>query len=516
LSTLEQSAHVPGPDNALGPAPLIVRDRYRALAVTATSREAIVYAATDLVTGAPVTLEVLRPEMAADDEFMSAVREQVHRLAKPECEHAALVKIHEWGATDAGQMFIVLEPVAGASLRDTLEEQGAFDLQRALRLGMQIGEALETLHRCGIVHGELRPESVVLVQDEAGAESVKLIGVELTSARRTGSGVRLRDRSVVPYLAPEQLQHGETSEAADVHALGLLIQELLTAQRPRANGPQRPAGDFPAATGRILSKALATAPGRRYANVSLMVNDMWTADAAAQRTLPGTSAATPASVERRAGAGRRARSDVGMVAGLAAALLMLGVTAWVVHSDLLGGRLGAAGPEPAKAASPSAAASQPAPPTASTPAASATAPSLPPPPPVGAAVAPVPPPLKIVTPPPSIVAPVPSVVTPPPSVVTPPPPPAPVVTVSPPAPPSRATAPPPALPPPVLKPAPRPVQDSAPASPPAGVAAQPRQPRRVEPQDASSRAAGDEPRVPESGDGSAIIDWLLKDGRSGG
>jgi serine/threonine protein kinase len=499
LSTLE--------DNALGPAPLTVKDRYRALAVIATSREAIVYAATDLVSGAPVALEVLRPETGADDEFMGAVREQVHRLAKPECEHPALVRIHEWGVTDAGQMFIVLEPVAGASLRDILDERGAFDLPRALRLGMQIGEALETLHRCGIVHGELRPESVLVVRDETGVEGVKLIGVELTSARRTGSGVRLRDRSVVPYLAPEQLQHGESSEAADVHALGLLIQELLTAQRPRANGPRwRPPGDFPAAIGRILGKALETAPGRRYANVSLMVNEMWTADAAAHRTAPGTSVVTPATVERRAAGGRRARSDVAMVAGLVAALLMLGVTAWVVHSDLLGGRLGVATPEPLKAALP-AAASQPSSSTVSTTAApGVTTPSVPPLPPVGAAVAPVPPPLKIVTPPASGVTPaaVTGAPAPPPPVVAAPPTPLPS-----PSPPTAGVAPRPPSPRPVARPAPAPALEPAP-SPPAGGTTNA---RRVESGDADSRAGGSEARPGDQGDGSAVIDWLLKDTR---
>jgi serine/threonine protein kinase len=474
VSALEQSTGAPGRGNALGPVPFTIKGRYRAFAVTSTSREAVVYAATDLVGGVPVALEVLNAELAADADFVAAVRAQAQRLAKPECQHPALVRIHECGATEAGEVFVALEPVAGRSLREILDEHGALDPQRALRLAIQIGEALETLHHSGIVHGELRPESVLLVKDDAGDETAKLVGLELTSARRTAVGLRRRDDSVLPYLASEQIEHAETTEAADVHALGLLIQELLTGQRPRGTDPRlREAGDLPAVIGRIVTKALETGPARRYASVSLMVNDMWTSQTEAQKAPSRPSAVPHAVNERRVGAGRRARSDVGMAAGLVAALVMLGVTGWVVHSDLLAGKFRSEAPKLPVAVTPVAPATLPPPP-------------LPPPPPSASAVTVEPARVGAATP---TAAPVD---------------PAPPRSTGRDREPAASAA---ALP--VAKPAPPPARDSEAAASPAGAA---RRIRRAEPRQAQNVPARSE-QAPSDDDGAAIIDWLLKDGR---
>jgi protein kinase-like protein len=332
MSNLEPSA-----GNSLGSLPVTITGRYRVAETTATTAEAVVYLADDLANNRQVGLEVLRGEAAADPEFVAAVRAQASRLAKAACVHPALARVYECGVTDEGDVFVVFESVAGRSLRETLDERGAFDAQRALRIVIQVGEALEALHRNGVVHGELRPEAITVVKDEDGIEAIKLTGLALTSARRTAIGLLLRDESLAPYLAPEQISRAETTEAADVHALGLLLQELLTGRRPHGSGPRgRGAGIIPLAIGRIIAKALEPGPGRRYSNVSLMVNDMWSAENEAPKSpAPEAPAIQTLSEERRVPAGRRARSDVGMAAALIVGLILVGATAWVVNLDRL-------------------------------------------------------------------------------------------------------------------------------------------------------------------------------------
>jgi serine/threonine-protein kinase len=232
-----------------------------------------------------------------------------------------------------------------------LNERGALDPSSTMRLAVQIGEALETLHHNGIVHGALRPESVLIVKDEDGTDAVKLRGLELASARWTAAGIRLRDDALLPYLAPEQIEHAETSETADIHALGLLVQELLTAARPRGTGSRlRPAGELPMMIGRIVAKALESRPERRYANVSLMVNDLWSAESEPPKS--DSPSVTHVLNERRAAARRRARSDIGMGIALVVGLVLVGVTAWVVRSDRLTGNARTESAEPSIAASP--------------------------------------------------------------------------------------------------------------------------------------------------------------------
>ena len=330
---------------------LTVKDRFRTIATLETGRDSVVYLADDLASDRQVLLTVLGAEAAADPDFVAAVRQQAHRIGKLEDAGRAILALHALEVTDEGQVVVATEAAPGRSLRAMLDQDGALDASSTLRLAVRIGGALETLHHHGIVHGSLRPECVFLAKEEDGTERVQLRGVELASARWTAAGRRLRDETLMPYVAPEQIDRAETSEAADIHALGLLIQELLTGERPPAIGRRlRPVGDLPATIGRIVAKALETRPEQRYANVSLMVNDLWSAENEPPKS--ETPSVTHVLNERRAAARRRARSDVGMVIALVVGLVLVGVTAWVVRSDRLTSSVRTDLAEPSIAASP--------------------------------------------------------------------------------------------------------------------------------------------------------------------
>ena len=241
------------PDDAIGSAPELIKARYRIVDTLAQTAAAIVYAADDLEQDRRVTLTVLHGEAAADEQFTGAVRQQVQRLAKAEVVHPAVARVYGCDTTDTGALFVVSEPVAGRPLRSVLEQRGALDLRSTLRLVNQIGEALETLHPNGVVHGELRPETVFVTTTDGGIDAVKLPGLELVTAHRTATGQHFLDPSATAYLAPEQVERGETTEASDVHALGLLLRELVTGERPGATGPRpETAGDLPPAIRRIV------------------------------------------------------------------------------------------------------------------------------------------------------------------------------------------------------------------------------------------------------------------------
>ena len=447
--------------------PVTLKGRYRVHGPGVASGEVVSYAAENVARQQPVALTVLRGDVASDAEFVAAVREQAYRLAKPVCQHRTLVRVYDTGTTDEGEPFVALEPVVGRSLRELLDERGVFPAHDGLRIAIQVGEGLETLHRSGIVHGELRPESVLIIKDEDGTEAVKLVGVELTAARRTPVGLRRRNELVGAYLAPEQIAQAETSEASDVHGLGLLILELLTGQRPGSKGHRTPA-EIPAAIARIVAKAIEPGPGRRYSSISLMVNDLWTAESEPPKS-PARATGSPAVAARRSSGTRRAPSDVGMATALVAGLLLVGVTAWVARADRFARTAPSTSPEAVVAASPVTPVQDPASP------------------------APVP---EARTSPPAAE---PMSITLPPAVS-----------------PTAATVPAPAEP----RPSPTESQAIRPASPPpleernramVGAVRAPRPAVQL-----PERAAkGDQPAA-DGGDGTAIIDWLLKDERSGG
>jgi hypothetical protein len=260
----------------MGLAASVVDGRYRLGAVTAVTRDVVVYIADDTATGRQIAVEILRDEVAADADFVAAVHEQAGKLATPACAHRAIARVYECGLTDAGVLFVALQRTVGRTLREVLEARGPLDPYNALRIAIQVGEALEILHHRGIVHGELRPESVVLVTNQQVTEHAKVVGIELTAAHRTVIGVRRRDAALLPYLAPEQIERGETTEAADVHALGRLIRDLLTAEPSRESRvPRLPTPAVPASIASIIATALNPRPDQRYADITLMLNDMW-------------------------------------------------------------------------------------------------------------------------------------------------------------------------------------------------------------------------------------------------
>jgi serine/threonine protein kinase len=320
------------PERSLGLVGSIIKGRYRINAISSVSRDAVVYVAEEIRYGRPIALKVLRDEVAGDAEFVAAVREQATGLAMSPHVHRGLPRVYECGTTDTGELFIALERTKGATLRELLDTRGALDPSTALRITSQVGEALETLHHRRIVHGQLSPESVVLVKDDDGTERVTLVGVELTAAYRTTNG-RRREPSPAAYLAPEQLAGGETTDATDQYALGMLLRELLTAERSREPiGAHTGTPSLPPEITRIVTTALDEQPEQRFPDISVMVNDMW----AAQTAFP-EPAARPRAGEARASTHRRSRPRrTGLTLRIAAAVATAGIIAAVVWFALSG------------------------------------------------------------------------------------------------------------------------------------------------------------------------------------
>ena len=251
-----------------------INERYRLRSEISADSDVVRYVADDERGERRVVLAVVHDELAADAEFATAVRTQVRKLARAPRGQLTLQEIYDCNVSDDGVLFVALEATDGRTLEAVLEAEGPFEPRRALRLARQLGEGLEALHHVGIVHGELRPQSVLVAGETDGAESVKLLGVELTAAHRTAIGFRRRDASLEPYLAPEQIERGDATEATDVHALGRLLRDMVAPAPPAETDRRHARRAVPAGIERILAKALDPQPEQRYADMTLMVNDI--------------------------------------------------------------------------------------------------------------------------------------------------------------------------------------------------------------------------------------------------
>ncbi|MCY7363735.1 MAG: Stk1 family PASTA domain-containing Ser/Thr kinase [Frankiaceae bacterium] len=203
--------------------------RYRLDAAIARGGMATVYRATDLRLDRTVAVKVMRPALAEDPDFVDRFAREARaaaRLSSPE-----VVAVHDQG-TDAatGTAYLVMEHVAGITLRDVVRDAAPLTPARALDLLEPVLRALAAAHGAGLVHRDVKPENVLLgddgqvkVADFGLARAIESSNLTATTGLLIGT---------VAYLAPEQVEHGRADTRTDVYAAGILLFELLTGVPP--------------------------------------------------------------------------------------------------------------------------------------------------------------------------------------------------------------------------------------------------------------------------------------------
>jgi eukaryotic-like serine/threonine-protein kinase len=241
-----------------------------------------VYLARDSLLGRLVALKVLDPGEAADEAAHRARLLREARLAA-RLEHERIARVYDVQEHEGGT-FVAMEYVRGSTLRAWMSEPRSAG--EILRVAMQIAEGLAVLHSNGIVHRDLKPENAMLT---AGG-GIKLVDFGLAgdialapeSARAAVAGMETSSfgfGGTPGYMAPEHYSHGRVDARADVFALGVVIYELVTGDRPfkgsmmlRAMLDEVSALDepvwerFPESLRRVTRRALQRDPNDRFAH----------------------------------------------------------------------------------------------------------------------------------------------------------------------------------------------------------------------------------------------------------
>jgi serine/threonine-protein kinase len=190
----------------------------------------IVWVAHNLVLDVHVALKLIRGSIAgpgAADRLLREARSAA-RLA-----HPGVVRVFDFGTSERGDPFIVMELLSGETLRDLLDREGRLPPLRAASLLLPIADALGALADGGIVHRDLKPDNVLLAPREEGRIQPILVdfGVAILSgAQRLTWGNLLV--GTPDYIAPEQADGGEVDHRVDVWAFSVMLFEALTGERP--------------------------------------------------------------------------------------------------------------------------------------------------------------------------------------------------------------------------------------------------------------------------------------------
>jgi tRNA A-37 threonylcarbamoyl transferase component Bud32 len=213
-------------------------DRYRLTRKIGEGGMGAVYEAMHVLLSKPVAVKVLRDKYLDRPEVAQRLVQEA-RLASS-IRHENIVDITDSGATEDGRTFVVMEHLEGQSLSELVKREGALPETRVLEIARQAASALGAAHERGIVHRDVKPENLFLVE-RGGRDFVKVLDFGISKTIKPGNvddeSLKLTHTGMVLgtplYMSPEQARGDEDlDQRIDIWALGVILYECLTAEVP--------------------------------------------------------------------------------------------------------------------------------------------------------------------------------------------------------------------------------------------------------------------------------------------
>jgi beta-lactam-binding protein with PASTA domain/tRNA A-37 threonylcarbamoyl transferase component Bud32 len=208
------------------PAGQLLDGRYRVDSRLAQGGMATVYLGRDTRLDRVVALKIAHRDLAIDGEFIRRFMTEARAVAQLSSPN--VVGVFDQGT--AGEVnYIVMEYVAGPTLREVLRARGRLTVRESLDIFEGVLNGLAAAHRAGIIHRDVKPENVLLGRD--GAVKVADFGLAraAVAAASTKTGVII---GTAAYLAPEQVSSSKSDARTDVYAAGVMLFEMLTGEQP--------------------------------------------------------------------------------------------------------------------------------------------------------------------------------------------------------------------------------------------------------------------------------------------
>ncbi len=209
----------------------VIDGRYKLNRIVASGGMATIYAALDLRLDRQVAVKIMHPHLAQDEKFVERFIREAKAAAS--LSHPNIVAVLDQGWNQGGTpcVFIVMELIEGATLRDYLIEQGRLSIEKVLPIIMPVASALAAAHKLGIVHRDIKPENILVSKEGR----IKIADFGLARGALLGSTMTAESSVIlgsVSYLSPEQVQRGIADARSDIYSLGIVLFELLTGQKP--------------------------------------------------------------------------------------------------------------------------------------------------------------------------------------------------------------------------------------------------------------------------------------------
>jgi serine/threonine-protein kinase len=253
----------------------VLDGRYRIMRPIGEGAMGVVYEAVQLSMRRPVAVKVVREELGRDLMITQRFLREARLLMS--IAHPNVVEVYDYGETESGRLYLVMELLRGNSLDAILAHEGPFAPRRTCSLGIQLCDALTAAHMQGVVHRDLKPANVILMPGFGDWLKVldfglaKHLGESATELTFTGAVV-----GTPMYMPPEAIRSDAPDPRSDLYALGCILHELLSGAPPFGGEssaivlarqlddlpPPLPA-DVPAELRKLVNRLLAKDPAAR-------------------------------------------------------------------------------------------------------------------------------------------------------------------------------------------------------------------------------------------------------------
>jgi serine/threonine protein kinase len=216
----------------------VLADRYKILEVVGKGGMGVVYKANHELMDRMVAVKMLMPELLSDD--ISVKRFQREAKAACRINHQNIIGMHDFGFTDDGQPYLVMDFLEGESLSDVLKREGQLSVNRMIHIMSQVCDALDHAHTEGVVHRDLKPGNIMLIKRGDDPDFVKVVdfGVAKICNYAGEESQRLTQTGEVfgspVYMSPEQCRGDKLDARSDIYGMGIVIYEVLTGKLPLA------------------------------------------------------------------------------------------------------------------------------------------------------------------------------------------------------------------------------------------------------------------------------------------
>jgi tetratricopeptide (TPR) repeat protein/tRNA A-37 threonylcarbamoyl transferase component Bud32 len=285
----------------------ILAGRFRIVRLAGRGGMGEVYEAFDQELKETVALKLIRADLTSEPRRIERFKREIRNSRR--ISHPNVCRVYDLFQTPEGLTFLTMEFVAGETLLHLLRRETKLTPEAALPIARQICAGLSGAHAQGIIHRDLKPGNILIADGQPARVAISDFGLAFDLAPLTDdeSTMTIRDGAAMgtpAYMAPEQVDGSQVSPATDIYALGLVLYEMVTGERPFAAGtpiseaarrltepPRAPSlhnPELPSLWSAVILRCMARDPAQRFSSATDVIESLEGKRVLAPPTVPGS------------------------------------------------------------------------------------------------------------------------------------------------------------------------------------------------------------------------------------